>query len=32
VKLRGLNEPTDGRWSSFGWKVISFDRVTINTR
>lgn len=30
VKLRGLNEPTDGRWESFGWRVVSFDRVVIN--
>jgi hypothetical protein len=30
VKLRGLNEPTDGRWALFGWKVVSFDRTGIN--
>lgn len=30
VKLRGLNEPTDGRWESFGWIVSIVDRVSIN--
>lgn len=30
VKMRGLNEPTDGRWRSFGWKVVKFDRIAIN--
>lgn len=32
VTLRGLNEPTDGRWNSFGWKIISYDRIAINTK
>lgn len=30
VTLIGLNEPTDGRWASFGWKVSAFERVAIN--
>jgi len=30
VKLRGLNEPTDGRWMSFGWRVVEFSRTSIS--
>lgn len=30
VKLKGLNEPTDGRWASFGWTVVEFDRIKIS--
>jgi len=29
VTLRSLNEPTDGRWRSFGWQVIDYQRVGI---
>jgi len=29
VRLRGLNEPTDGRWESFQWRVVEFTRVGI---
>lgn len=30
VRMRGLNEPTIGRWHSFGWDVSDYDRVTIH--
>lgn len=27
ICLVGLREPTDGRWSSFGWRVVSSRKV-----
>lgn len=26
VRLKGLSEPTEGRWESFGWTVTDFKR------
>lgn len=27
VHLQGLQEPTEGRWRSFGWEVVSAKRL-----
>lgn len=30
ITLIGLREPTEGRWRSFGWPVVKFDRTRVN--
>ena len=32
VELIGLNDPTSARWASFGWKIVQFDRISLNVR